>query len=60
MAYGSSQARDQIGATAAGLYLHYSNTGSEPRLGPTPQLLAMPDPYPTEQGLGSNPQPRGS
>ena len=33
---------------------------SEPRLGPTPQLTAMPDPYPTEQGQGSNPQSHGS
>ena len=26
----------------------------------TPQLAAMPDPYPTEQGQGSNPHPHGS
>ena len=25
-----------------------------------PQLMAMPDPLPTEQGQGSNLQPRGS
>ena len=31
-----------IGAVAAGL--HHSNTGSEPRLRPTPQLTAMPGP----------------
>ena len=32
VAYGSSQARSQNGAAAAGLYLSHSNTGSEPRL----------------------------
>ena len=42
VAYGSSQARGQIGATAAGLY--HSHTESEPRLPPTPQLTAMLDP----------------
>ena len=36
MAYGSSQARGWIGATAASLC--HSNTGSEPCLWPTPQL----------------------
>ena len=39
-AYGGSQARGQIRTAAAGL--HYR--GSEPRLQPTPQLTAMPDP----------------
>ena len=34
-AYGGSQARDRIGAVAAGL--RQSNTGSELRLRPTPQ-----------------------
>ena len=32
MAYGNSQARDQIGAAAAGLDHNHSNAGSEPRL----------------------------
>ena len=41
-AYGGSQARGQVGAIAAGL-LH-RNMGSEPRLQPTPQLTATPDP----------------
>ena len=41
-AFGSSQARGQIGAVAAGLC--HSNTGSEPCLWPTPQLMAMQDP----------------
>ena len=38
MAYGSSQARDGIGAVAAGLYHSHSNSGSELHLLPTPQL----------------------
>ena len=42
MAYGSSQARGQIGAAAAGL--HHSHARSELHLGPMPQLTAMPDP----------------
>ena len=44
VAYGSSQARDPIGATAAGLHHSHSHAGSEPSLQPTPQLTAMPDP----------------
>ena len=43
-AYGSSQARGQIGAIGAGLSQSHSNAGSEPRLQPTPQLMATPDP----------------
>ena len=43
-AYGGSQARDGIGAVAAGLHQSRSNMGSEPRLWPTPQLSATPDP----------------
>ena len=43
-AYGNSQARGQIGAMAASVHHSPSNTGSEPRLRPTPQLMAMPDP----------------
>ena len=44
-AYGSSQARGQIGAAAAGLYHSHcnSNLGSKPSLRPIPQLTAMPD-----------------
>ena len=59
-AYGSSQARGQIGATAAGLHHSHSSLGSEPRLQPTPQPRAMLDPQPTEQGQGLNPQPHSS
>ena len=43
-AYGGSQARGQIGATAVSLCHSHSNVGSEPSLRPTPQLTAMPDP----------------
>jgi len=44
VAYGGSQARGPIGAVAAGLHPGHSNTESKPRLWPTPQLTAMPDP----------------
>ena len=43
-AYGGSQARGLIGAVDAGLRQSPSNAGSEPRLRPTPQLMATPDP----------------
>ena len=42
--FGGSQARGQIEATAAGLHHSHSNIRSEPRLQPTPQYTAMPDP----------------
>ena len=42
--YGGSQVRGLIRAIAAGLRQSHSNAGSEPRLQPTPQLTAMPDP----------------
>ena len=42
VAYGSSQARGLIGATATGLRHSHSNTRSEPRLQPIPQLMATP------------------
>ena len=58
-AYGGSQARGRIRATAAGLRHSHSNTGSEPHLHPTPQLTAMPDPQPTERDQGSNLKPHG-
>ena len=35
---------DPIGAVAASLHPSHSHTRSEPRLRPTPQLMAMPDP----------------
>ena len=47
-AYGGSQAMGRIGAVAAGLGHSHSIAGSEPLLRPTPQLMATPDPQPTE------------
>ena len=47
-AYGSSQTRGLIGAVAAGLHHSYSNSRFELHLQPTPQLMAMLDPQPTE------------
>ena len=44
VAYGGSQARGLTGAVAAGLRQSQSQAGSEPRLQPTPYLMAMPDP----------------
>ena len=44
MAQGSSQARSQIGATAANLHHSHSYKGSEPHLQLMPQLTAMSDP----------------
>jgi len=43
-AYGGSQARGLIGAVDTGLRQSHSNAASEPRLQPTPQLTATPDP----------------
>ena len=43
-AHGDSQARDLIGATAASLCHSQSNARSEPRLRPTPELMATLDP----------------
>ena len=43
-AYGSSQARGQIGAVAAGLHHSHSNIRPESPLSPTPQLTGTPDP----------------
>ena len=54
------QAKGQKGAVAAGLQHSHSNARSELHLQPTPQLMAMLDPEPTEQGQGWNPQPHSS
>ena len=43
IAYGGSQARGRIGATAASLDHSHSNKGSKPHLRPTPQLTAKRD-----------------
>jgi len=49
----------RIRAAAAGLHHSHSNARSEPMSVTTPQLMAMPDPKPTEQGQGLNTHPRG-
>ena len=41
------------------LQYSHSNMGSEPYPCPTPQLMAMPDTYPTEWGQGLNPYAHG-
>ena len=43
-AHGSSQTRSQIGAAAAGLCYSHSNSRSKLHMGPTPQLMALPEP----------------
>ena len=43
-AYGGSQARGRITATAASLHHSHSNARSKPCLRPPPQLTATPDP----------------
>ena len=54
-----SQARGPNGAVVISLRQGHSTVGSEPCLGPTPQLMANPDPEPTEGGWGSNLGPPG-
>ena len=56
-AYGSSQARGWIWATAASQHHSHSNSGSKPCLWLIPQLRAMLDPRPTEQGWRLNLHP---
>ena len=53
-AHGGFQARGLIRAVATGLCQSHNNARSKPHLRPTPQLMAMLDPQPTEQGQGSN------
>ena len=43
VAYGNSQASGRIRAAAAGLHHSHINTGSKPRLQPTPQFTATLD-----------------
>ena len=43
-AYGDSQARGPIGATATGLHHSHSTARSKLHLQPTPQITATPDP----------------
>ena len=58
-AYGCSQARRLIRSVATSLCHSHSNKGSKPHLWPIPQLTAMLDPQPTEQGWRLNLQPHG-
>ena len=44
VAYGSSQARGQIGVGAASLYHSHSKAGSKPHLRSIMQLVGAPDP----------------
>ena len=44
MAYGRSQARGLIRAVVGGLHYSHSSARSEPRLPPTPQVMATLDP----------------
>ena len=55
-AYGSSQTRGQIGATAGGLHHSHSNVGSKLHLHPMPQLTAALDPY-SPTGIRIKPAP---
>ena len=48
-AYGGSQARGPVGAVAASLCQSHSNSGSEPRLQPTPQLTTVLDHNPLSE-----------
>ena len=43
-AYGGSQARGRVGTVATGLRQGHVNAGSEPRLKPTQQFMATPNP----------------
>ena len=43
-AYGGSQAKGPVEAVAASLHHSHSNSGSEPHLRPSSQLMAMLDP----------------
>ena len=60
VAYLGSQARVQIGAVAVGLHHSHSSARSEPCLRPAPQLTAVLDPSPTEQGQEWNLRLHGS
>ena len=53
--YRGSQARGLIGATAGNLLHSHSNAGSKLRLQASLQLMATPDPLPTEQGQAIEP-----
>ena len=54
-----SSSEGSIGAVTTSLCHRHSIARSEPLLLPTPQLMATPDPQPTERGQGSNLRPHG-
>ena len=54
LAYRSSKSRGPLRAAAAGLHHSHSNAGAKTHLRPTLQLMATPDPQPTERGQGWN------
>ena len=54
--YRSSNARGRIRVVAAGLCHNHSNARSEPHMWP-PQFMEMLDPWPPDQGQGSNLHP---
>ena len=60
MAHGTSEVRGHTRPTAARPCHSHSNAGSELHLRSAAQLMATPDPYPTEWGQGWNLQPDGS
>ena len=60
MAYGGFHTSHLIGASTASLHHSHSNARSKPHVQPTPQLMAVANPQPTERGQGSNLQPQGS
>ena len=49
----------QLPATATAIAIATATVGPELHLQPTPQLMAMLDSQPTEQGQGSKLYPRG-
>ena len=57
VAYGHSRVRGQNGDAAIGHSHSHSNIRYELHLWLTPQLVATPDPYPTEPTQGSNHHP---
>ena len=55
VAYGSSQAGGLIRAIVAGLHHSHSNVGSKPCLWPSPQSMATPDPWATDEARDPTP-----
>ena len=59
VAYGSSKARGLIELQLSAYNTAATMQDPSHSLRPTPQLTAMPDPWTTERGQGSNPHPHG-